>query len=388
MAHGFRDQCPVCNSSNIEPLVPPHPTQSITSGGFIVKAPLRKTQCLDCGLASQQPHPESFKGELYQNRYALYHQRPGTSASEKSRYASMADWIFAELGAHSSRSLLDVGCAGGLLLEALRNARPELEYAGIEPSLENGELARERGFSVTTGFIPETKPPKPQYDIVLTSNVVSHITDPVSFLRAMALMTASEGRVVVYSHDGVEPSADLLWTDIEFSFCREHLGALAAKAGLELLHSKGFKTPLGQEDKHVLVFQRSGNPAPVPRLSDEHRQALLNGRRAYFAAWRQLARLLASKAESYSGPVMNFGASFWSMSLSAYCPDYWQRVKACVVDSGGSTFLDKPVILTKELPGLPRPLIVLGTNPAAQESLKKRLASQAEVISWHDLIKR
>ena len=47
----------------------------------------------------------------------------------------------------------------------MRKVRPSLEYAGIDPSIENSALARARGFSVTTGFTPGTKPPKDQYDL-------------------------------------------------------------------------------------------------------------------------------------------------------------------------------------------------------------------------------
>ena len=288
MADDLRTLCPVCNSPDGELLEPPHPHRSITSGGVIVDLPLQKVQCVGCGLLRQKAHPETFKVELYRNQYALYHKRPGTTASEALRYASMADWIIAELGSFSPGSLLDVGCGGGVLLEALRKIRPSVHYEGIDPSIENSARARERGFFVTTGFIPVTRPQKAQYDLVLASNVISHITDPIAFLKAMASMTSETGRVVVYSHDGVEPGADHLWTDVEFSFCREHLGALAAKAGLELLASQDVKAPIGQEDKHILVFRRAVSPAIVPRLGDLEREKLIQGRRGYFEAWRQL----------------------------------------------------------------------------------------------------
>ncbi len=384
----FAAPCPVCDSPDGELLEPPHPSRSITSGGIIVDAPLRKLQCLQCGLLRQYPHPESVKTELYRDKYALYHQRPGTSASETARYSAMADWIFAELAPFAPSSILDVGCGGGILLDAMRKVRPSLEYAGIDPSIENSALARARGFSVTTGFTPGTNPPKDQYDLVFAANVISHIQDPIGFLRSMAGMTVPTGRMVIFSHDGSEPGADQLWADVEFSFCREHLGALAAKAGLELLKSQHVAPAPGQADKYVLVFEHSSSPAFVPQLNNSKRDTLLQGRRQYFKAWQQLADLLSKWAREASGPLLNFGASFWSMLLAAYCPEYWQHVQACVVDEGNGFFLGKPVVLTERMRASPRPVIVLGTNPISQASLKERLSSRGKVVTWDDLITR
>jgi SAM-dependent methyltransferase len=381
-------RCPVCDSPDGELLVPPHPSRSITSGGIFVDAPLRKVQCRGCGLLRQNPHPESFKTELYRNRYALYHQRPGTSESEAVRYAAMAEWILYELGDLKPDSLLDVGCGGGILLDALRAVQPRIDYAGVDPSIENSAIARTRGFEVTTGFIPATKPANDRYDVVLAANVISHITDPIAFLEALALMTTPTGRVVLLSHDGVEPGADHLWADIEFSFCREHLGALGAKAGLELLASRGMVAPATQEDKHVLVFKRSASPAAVLQRNGAERDTLLEARRHYFEAWRQLAARLSRRADQTSGQLFNFGASFWSMLLAAYCPDYWRRVDACVVDSGSGTFLDKPLISTDSLPSSHQEVLVLGTNPINHAALKLRLSARADVVTWEDLIHR
>jgi 2-polyprenyl-3-methyl-5-hydroxy-6-metoxy-1,4-benzoquinol methylase len=380
-------RCPVCGSCNGELLEPPHPSRSVTSGGIVIETPLRKVQCLECGLLRQHPHSEEAKTEFYRDKYALYHQRPGTSASENARYAAMAEWILAELAPHTPSSVLDVGCGGGLLLEALKRIHPSAEYAGIDPSIENSALARARGFSVATGFTPGISPPRDQYDVVVTANVVSHISDPLEFLSALASMTARDGRMVIFSHNGCKPSADHLWADVEFSFCREHLGVLGAEVGLELLEGRHIAPPQSQLDKHVLIFQHSRSPPPVSPLGLVHRDKLLEGRRRYFKTWRQLADRLAARAHTARGPVLNFGASFWSMLLAAYCPEYWDCVKACIVDEGGAgSFLGKPVMATEKVARHPRPLIVLGVNPASHAALAQQLSDRGDFVIWNDLI--
>ena len=380
--------CPVCGTAESEALSPPHPSRSVTSGGIILAAPLRKVQCPECGLLRQHRLPETIKTELYRDKYALYHQRPGTSDSESARYAAMAEWIFAELAPFSPSTVLDVGCGGGLLLEALRRVHASAEYDGIDPSVENSALARARGFQVATGFTPGAVPPRDRYDLVITSNVMSHIADPTEFLRALAGFTAPDGRVVIFSHDGCEPGADMLFSDVEFSFSREYIGVIASKAGLELLEGHNIPRAPGQLDKHVLSFRLSESPAQVALPGAAQRDKLLEGRRQYFKAWPQLADRLANEARNAQGPVLNFGASFWSMILATYCPDYWERVEACVVDDGSGTFMGKPVIATTDIAKHSQPLIVLGANPSSQAMLAQHLSGHGKVVVWNDLITR
>lgn len=381
-------RCPVCDAEEAQLLDPPHPSRSLASAGVILGVPLSKMQCLKCGLLRQSPLPDSVKAELYGNKYGWYHKRPGTAASELARYATMATWIFAELAPFNPSSLMDVGCGAGFLLDALRQARPSIAYAGIDPSIENSALARARGFSVTTGIVSDAASPNARYDVVLASNVISHIGDPVAFLRTMAALTAPGGRVVLYSHNGAEPAIDHLYADVEFSFCREHLAILGGKAGLALLPSRGIAPPAGQADKHVLVFEQNEKPAANCGLSPTDRETLVKNRPLYFESWRQLAARLARQTDTNGVPVLNFGASFFSMVLATYCPEYWARVEACIVDDAAGTFLDKPVRTIEQVPPTPPPLLVLGTNPASQVELKQRLSGRANVITWNDMIRR
>jgi SAM-dependent methyltransferase len=387
-----RGPCPSCGAEQWEPLAPPQSSRSVTSGGVLLEMPLRKLQCQSCGLLAQSIGSLPAKDGLYRHRYAFYHQRPGTLDSEKTRYAAMADWIFAELGEFQPTSVLDVGCGAGLLLEAMRRRRPALSYSGIEPSIENGDLARGRGFAVTTGFVPgaslPTGAPGDGYDLVMMSNVITHIADPIEFLAALRGMTAPSARVAILLHNGVNASADLLFADVELSLCREHLAAIASRVGLQEERSPRVPPPSGQADKQVLIFRSDGPGPGLGPLAGAERDRLLAERRDYFSAWRGLARLLSERARAYPGPVLNFGASFWSMTLAAYCPEYWARVDACVVDNGNGRFLDKPVIATDQIDSAKRPLIVLGTNPASQAAVAERLQSVGDVLVWNDLVQR
>ncbi|MBL6613000.1 MAG: class I SAM-dependent methyltransferase [Reyranella sp.] len=382
------DVCPACGSNRSEILSLPGAARSITSGGILLDMPLGRLHCLACGLLRQKPHDATLKAELYREKYGLYHRRSGTAKSEARRYADIADWIFGTLAPFVPASVLDIGCGGGLLLDALRRIHPEIRYAGVEPSRENSDLARDRGFEVTTDFVPGARPVGAPFDLVLCSNVLSHVPAARAFLEEMAAMTTPAGRVLVYSHDGRKPGADMLWADIDYSLCREHVAAIGAQAGLEALPNTRGAPPLLQHDKMVVAFRRNAAPATVPWPTGAALEELLDARRDYLCAWQELARRLERAAATAQGPVLNFGASFWSLLLAAYCPGYWSMVKACVVDGELGTFLEKPMTRTSDLATRPRPLIVLGVNPALQPNVSQRLAPVGDVITWNDLIEQ
>jgi SAM-dependent methyltransferase len=383
--------CPVCGAIEAEDLPTLHAFRSVTSGGTIINAPLKKMQCLSCGLGRQGSTFMGDKSDFYRDRYGLYHMRPGTLRSEIARYDAMASWIFAELDEYLPASVLDIGCGAGFLLDALRRARPGLCCAGVDPSSENSESARAKGFTVITGSVPGAE----TYftiapDLVLTANVVSHVADPIGFLAALSNTVVDTGRVIVYGHNGDAAGADLLWADIDYSFCRQHLISIAAKVGLQHVNPNMKSPPPGQEDKYVLVFKKAAAPSSAS-LSTVDREHLLEDRRRYFNAWQHLGHRLSSlNAEART--IFNFGASFWSMTLAAYCPEYWGRVHACVVDTddgSSGVFLGKPLVTTERMAAdAGKPIIVLGTNPTTHRTLAERLSKFGDVIAWNDLIAR
>ena len=76
----------------------------------------------------------------------------------------------------------------------------------------------------------------------------------------------------------------------------------------------------------------------------------------------------------------------WTVLLAGYCPEYWGRVAACIVDSAPARFLDKDVLPTVTLSSARMPTLVLGTHPYSQPVLKRRFATTCDVLSWDDLI--
>jgi 2-polyprenyl-3-methyl-5-hydroxy-6-metoxy-1,4-benzoquinol methylase len=84
--------------------------------------------------------------------------------------------------------ILDVGCGCGANARALRTAHPDLTITGIEPNPRAAELAAEACTSVHRGDLDSwlALPTHQPFDVVVLSDVLEHVADPVAFLRQLS----------------------------------------------------------------------------------------------------------------------------------------------------------------------------------------------------------
>lgn len=81
----------------------------------------------------------------------------------------------------NANTLLDVGSAHGWFLE---EARAKFEVLGLEPDAVVGELAAKKGLPVRRGFFPEALTAAERFDIIVFNDVIEHIPDIGSALKA------------------------------------------------------------------------------------------------------------------------------------------------------------------------------------------------------------
>ena len=86
-----------------------------------------------------------------------------------------------EHAAPGARKLLDVGSAHGWFLEA---AAPHFEVLGIEPDAHVGGKAAARGLPVRPGYFPDVLQPGETFDVIVFNDVIEHIPDIKSAIRA------------------------------------------------------------------------------------------------------------------------------------------------------------------------------------------------------------
>ena len=158
----------------------------------------RFVSCRDCALVYQNPQPlfDDLKGR-YGQAYFQYE-----IANEANFYGLMelglADVDFAgrTAGLPPDRRFLDVGCATGRLLEAMRERGWQVR--GVDLCPESAAYAgRHRGVEVFTGTLGEARFPGASFHAVHFSHLIEHVPSPRTFLSEVRRVLLPGGLVVV-----------------------------------------------------------------------------------------------------------------------------------------------------------------------------------------------
>jgi SAM-dependent methyltransferase len=179
-------------------------------GDLLVEAPdlmapgperFRLLSCRACGhlYQSPRPTPEAI-GRYYPAGYAPFQPAiadlpsPLRRLELRSYYATRRRIV--ERAAGRRGRILDVGCATGNFLDAMRRAGWQAE--GVEPAAEAAAYARERlGLAVTTGRLEEAALPAAAYDAVTLWDVLEHVHEPRATLSEAARLLRPGGALIL-----------------------------------------------------------------------------------------------------------------------------------------------------------------------------------------------
>ncbi|MDP8998983.1 MAG: class I SAM-dependent methyltransferase, partial [Myxococcota bacterium] len=106
------------------------------------------------------------------------------------------------LSARSDARILDVGCGCGANARALKRRSPGIRVVGVEPSGRAVELARRACDEVFHGTLDEwarSESNGSAFDALLLSDVLEHVADPISFIRAIAAIPALRSALWIVS---------------------------------------------------------------------------------------------------------------------------------------------------------------------------------------------
>lgn len=110
------------------------------------------------------------------------------------------DWIREQAGPLAGRKILDVGCGGGILSESM--ARDGAEVTGIDLATRSLTVARLHGLEsgvkvdyeeISAEDLAQRQPG--HYDIVTCMEMLEHVPDPASVVRACATLVKPGGWV-------------------------------------------------------------------------------------------------------------------------------------------------------------------------------------------------
>jgi len=187
--------CAVCGADNAEILFEGRDLWYGIEGRFPVR------RCLDCGLIYLSPRPDRSEiGRYYPEDYAPYHlagaEEPNRWRRWNQRYAQSKRARAVEARVACGGKALDIGCAGGEFLEALR--RRGWEVAGVESNVAVAAHARASlGLDIFAGELEEADFPEDAFDLVTMWHVLEHVHDPLATLDEIARITRPQGTLLL-----------------------------------------------------------------------------------------------------------------------------------------------------------------------------------------------
>ncbi|MDI6804371.1 MAG: class I SAM-dependent methyltransferase [Bacteroidota bacterium] len=185
-------QCPVCNLNRLSPKPFGYNFNQKWLGAY---------ECLQCGVIFIHPQPtkEELK-QLYSKKYFEGDFRCGHAGSyfDDKTIDELNDYKFLEKIKHykSNGKLLEIGCAGGIFLNAAR--REGYEVYGVEYSNDAAELARNKfKLNVVTGELKEGMYQSDIFDVVFMGDVIEHLSDPLNTLKIINSTLKVSGILVI-----------------------------------------------------------------------------------------------------------------------------------------------------------------------------------------------
>ncbi len=204
------DRCPICESTEFTPLFQvPFPEHSHRPGkGFALEEQLdvpawRIVRCHGCSVEYPNPQPseESIRS-YYANQQdpsewemENYVEIPQKGRDSWARFAAQLTELRGKPGA-----ILEIGCAAGWLLRGARDLGWDAH--GIEASPKFQKYASAvLNLPVRLGTLDSVDFGEKKFDVVVMTDVIEHLVDPVADLRRIRALLAPDGYLVVATCD-------------------------------------------------------------------------------------------------------------------------------------------------------------------------------------------
>jgi SAM-dependent methyltransferase len=202
------------------------------------------SRCAHCGLVQQSPQPEPGAVEArYGDAYSEY-EIANQEAYRDLELLALADLRLEEAAAPLRAAAprpraLDVGCATGALLDALRDR--DWEPQGVEICVPAAKYGRRRyGLPIHAGDLISAYFPDGSFELVHASHLVEHLNDPRAFLAEARRVLARDGLLVLATPNVDGFQARLLGSEWR-SAIRDHLYLFSASTLGSLLSECGFR---------------------------------------------------------------------------------------------------------------------------------------------------
>ena len=173
-------------------------------------------------------------------------------------------------GAEDHRTLVDIGCGYGLLLEELAGLEAFDTALGIEPAGDLAAICRAKGFTVIEAKVETIPPGTLQADVATAFEVLEHVFDPGEFLRAAASLLRPDGVLLLTTLTVSGFDIQVLWDRSNSASPPQHLNLLSLEGIRRLVEREGFSveqlTTPGRLDLEIVDNAARDDPTlPLPR---------------------------------------------------------------------------------------------------------------------------
>jgi 2-polyprenyl-3-methyl-5-hydroxy-6-metoxy-1,4-benzoquinol methylase len=158
-------------------------------------------KCNQCGLVYQNPRPTlSHIGIHYPPEYDPYIETETTSASLFTKIAKqygLKKRLRFITRHKTGGTILDIGCASGDLLAALKKSNKHWTLYGVEIDKVSGQSAQEKGVKVFVGTVEDAAYPDNFFDVITMWDVLEHLHNPRATLREVFRILKPTGILVI-----------------------------------------------------------------------------------------------------------------------------------------------------------------------------------------------
>ncbi|MDX1367067.1 class I SAM-dependent methyltransferase [Pseudomonas sp.] len=366
-------RCQVCEGTDLHLLYEMQSGLALTSLGETYPASTRVWACRDCShlQTDEMEQVEQYYAEQYNilsdspDEDQVYEVQDGKPLYRTEHQLRV---LLNTLPLPQAARVLDYGCAKSSTMQALLNARGDLQIHLFDVS-DNYRRFWAR-------FLPESRcatfEPNAQwidsFDLVTSFFALEHIVRPLEALQAIYRLVRPGGHFYC-----IVPNVE---TNIADFIVVDHVNHFTELSLTHVLQRAGFEVEVIDSGSHrgaFVVLARRPLTAVSERRPDaqhvaQHVQALQRIAEFWQGAADRVQAFVAEQPEDR--PLAVYGAGFYGSFITA-CLGSADRV-ACFVDQNpflqGRSFFGKPVVAPIDLP-LEIDTLLVGLNPAHAERI-------------------
>jgi SAM-dependent methyltransferase len=219
---------------------------------------------------------EASLEQFYQQDYRRYYRRgnnPSIGLIGKYRLDQRADYTASFLEAEglltSGARVLDVGCAEGSLLRAVRDRMPHTTRMGIEPNPGYAAFSKDWAGADVYSDLAVVESRNDAFDLIIANHVLEHMREPAAFLARLRKLVQGSGAVYIDVPDPTRYSSiAALHLAHLYHFTPTALSRLAGVAGFSVVKGMHHEPPAHPPSFRVLLAPGPARPPHVAPDAD------------------------------------------------------------------------------------------------------------------------